>query len=283
MTIGFIGLGLMGGSFAKAIRSAHPEYTITACDKNQSVLEDAVLDGTITAGYLPSQTKDMLPQCDIVFVCLYPAGVAPFILEYEPFFKSGALITDIAGVKVKLSQDLKSFGRCDVDIILGHPMAGSEREGYTHANAEIFKGRNYIFMPLSSSKKENLTMLKSLASELGFTRLIETTPEIHDHKIAFTSQLCHVIASALVESAEDTEITAFGGGSFEDLTRIAMINAPLWTELFIENKNELLQHIEVFEQSLDHFKKSIIEDDSTVLIKSLEKVRTRRIEMARLK
>ncbi len=126
-------------------------------------------------------------------------------------------------------------------------------------------------------------MLKSLAADIGFTRIIETTAKIHDHKIAFTSQLCHVIASALVESAEDTEITAFGGGSFEDLTRIAMINAPLWTELFIENKEDLLHHIEVFEKSLNHFKKSIIEDDSTTLMRSLEKVRPRRIDMARLK
>ncbi len=283
MTIGFIGLGLMGGSFAKAIRSVHPGTVLTACDKNPSVLEDAVLDGTINTAYSPSQVKDMLALCDLVFVCLYPAAVAPFILEHQNEFKRGAVITDIAGVKVKLMQDLQSFSRSDVDIILGHPMAGSEREGYTHARADIFKGRNYIFIPLSSSKPESLQMLKNLASDIGFTRIIETTAEIHDHKIAFTSQLCHVIASALVESAEDTEITAFGGGSFEDLTRIAMINAPLWTELFIENKEDLLHHIEVFEKSLKHFKTSIENNSSGELKQSLEKVRTRRIAMARLK
>ncbi len=289
MIIGFMGLGLMGGSFAKAIRSARPESILYACDKNPSVLEDAVLDGTINAGYSPSQVKDMLPLCDLVFVCLYPAGVASFILEHQRDFKSGSVVTDIAGVKVKLAKELASFNRTDVSIILGHPMAGSEREGYTHASAEIFKGRNYIFIPVYSLREndtktlQDLTMLKNLAADIGFTRIIETTPEIHDHKIAFTSQLCHVIASALVESAEDTEITAFGGGSFEDLTRIAMINAPLWTELFIENKEELLQHIEVFEKSLEHFKKHITQGNSSELKQSLEGVRTRRIAMARLK
>ncbi len=283
MTIGFIGLGLMGGSFAKAIRSVHPEYTITACDTNQAVLEDAVLDGTVHTAFSPSQVKEMLAQCAVVYVCLYPARVASFILEHEKDFKSGSIITDIAGVKQNLVKELAAFKRSDVDIVLGHPMAGSEREGYSHASADIFKGRNYIFIPLPSSKMESLQLLKNLAADIGFTRIIETTAKVHDHKIAFTSQLCHVIASALVESAEDTEITAFGGGSFEDLTRIAMINAPLWTELFLENKTELLHHIEVFEKSLDQFKKYITNNSGDELKQSLEKVRTRRIDMARLK
>ena len=172
MTIGFIGLGLMGGSFAKAIRLVHPEYTITACDKNQAVLEDAVLDGTVNTAYPPSQVDDMLPLCDLIFICLYPAAVAPFILEHEKSFKSGAVITDIAGVKQNLVKELESFNRKDVDIVLGHPMAGSEREGYTHARADIFKGRNYIFIPLPSSKQESLHMLKSLAADIGFTLII---------------------------------------------------------------------------------------------------------------
>lgn len=282
MTIGFMGLGLMGGSLAKALRSVHPDYSLAACDKNPSVLEDAVLDGTINHVFSPSGVENMLPLCDVVFICLYPATVVPFILDHAPFFKSGSIITDIAGVKMNLVEQLSAFPRTDVDIVLGHPMAGSEREGYSHANAEIFKDRNYIFIPLPSTKKESLSILKKLATDIGFTHIIETSAAIHDHKIAFTSQLCHLIASALVESAEDTEITAFGGGSFEDLTRIAMINAPLWTELFIENKEQLLKHISVFEESLTHFKTTIKQSDSTALQQSLEKVRTRRIAMAKL-
>ncbi|MBQ2464372.1 MAG: prephenate dehydrogenase, partial [Treponema sp.] len=116
----------------------------------------------------------------------------------------------------------------------------------------------------------------------GFTRIVETDANVHDHKIAFTSQLCHVIASALVDSAEDTEVTAFGGGSFEDLTRIALINAPLWTELFLANKKELLGHIEKFQQSLEVLKNGIKNDDSGAIKSYLENVRVKRTAMSRI-
>ena len=170
-------------------------------------------------------------------------------------------------------------------------MAGSEREGFTHASSEIFKGRNYLFMdPIigyseysSSECQIALSTIKEIAIAIGFTRLIDTTPEIHDHKIAFTSQLCHVIASSLVDSAEDTDITAFGGGSYEDLTRIAMINAPLWTELFLSNKDELIRHISKFQDSLRELKDCIECSKKEDVVSYLENVRQRRISMAQPK
>ena len=119
-------------------------------------------------------------------------------------------------------------------------------------------------------------------TDLGFTRIIETDAQVHDHKIAFTSQLCHVIAAALVNSAEDTQITAFGGGSFEDLTRIAMINAPLWTELFAANKMELLGHIDSFQQSLSELRHHLETDNQQAMCQLLEGVRTKRIAMSRI-
>ncbi|MEE1000307.1 MAG: prephenate dehydrogenase dimerization domain-containing protein, partial [Treponemataceae bacterium] len=122
--------------------------------------------------------------------------------------------------------------------------------------------------------------LKEIATKIGFSRIIKTDAKIHDHKIAFTSQLCHVIASALVDSAEDTNVTAFGGGSFEDLTRIAMINAPLWTELFIADKDELLGHISEFQSSLESLKSAIENEDTEKLNGYLANVRSRRIAMA---
>ena len=128
--------------------------------------------------------------------------------------------------------------------------------------------------------KEALETLKEIATEIGFSRIIETDAKIHDHKIAFTSQLCHVIASALVDSAEDTNVTAFGGGSFEDLTRIAMINAPLWTELYIADKDELLGHISEFQSSLESLKSAIENEDSEKLNGFLSNVRSRRVAMA---
>ncbi|OJF77473.1 MAG: hypothetical protein BKP49_00310 [Treponema sp. CETP13] len=299
MIYGFIGMGLMGGSLAKAVRKyvVKDGDKIYGYDKRKSVLEDAMLDGTLDAMFVAKDFPDsalstMLLNCDLVYVCLYPEATLEFILRHQNDFKSDAIITDIAGVKQKLCAGLdKYFTRSDVTVIPGHPMAGSEREGYTHSNSEIFKGRNYIFITYKnhtieeeSQKRDvdpkKLEVLKSLARKIGFTNIIETTPKNHDHKITFTSQLCHVIASALVDSAEDTSITDFGGGSFEDLTRIAMINAPLWAELFTADKKELLDHIESFENSLDVLKKTIENEECENIKNILENVRKKRIEMA---
>lgn len=291
LTYGFVGLGLMGGSLAKAITKyvlAEENSTgkIYAMDKNPSSLEDAILEKTIERGFSERETKEMLSLCDVVFVCLYPKATGEFLAKYQDDFKSGAIVTDIAGVKGQLMENL-NWKRSDVAFVPGHPMAGNEREGFTHASAEIFQKRNYIFMEpvvggASSLEfgKNALETLKQLASSIGFGRIIETNAEIHDHKIAFTSQLCHVIASALVDSAEDTNVTAFGGGSFEDLTRIAMINAPLWTELFIADKKELVNHISEFQASLETIKAAIENEDSEKLNGYLSNVRSRRIAMA---
>lgn len=291
LTYGFVGLGLMGGSLAKAITKyvlAEENSTgkIYAMDKNPSSLEDAILEKTIERGFSERETKEMLSLCDVVFVCLYPKATGEFLAKYQDDFKSGAIVTDIAGVKGQLMENL-IWKRSDVAFVPGHPMAGNEREGFTHASAEIFQKRNYIFMEpvvggASSLEfgKNALETLKQLATSIGFGRIIETNAEIHDHKIAFTSQLCHVIASALVDSAEDTNVTAFGGGSFEDLTRIAMINAPLWTELFIADKKELVNHISEFQASLETIKAAIENEDSEKLNGYLSNVRSRRIAMA---
>ena len=291
LTYGFVGLGLMGGSLAKAITKyvlAEENSTgkIYAMDKNPSSLEDAILEKTIERGFSERETKEMLSLCDVVFVCLYPKATGEFLAKYQEDFKSGAIVTDIAGVKGQLMENL-NWKRSDVAFVPGHPMAGNEREGFTHASAEIFQKRNYIFIEpvvggASSLEfgKNALETLKQLASSIGFGRIIETNAEIHDHKIAFTSQLCHVIASALVDSAEDTNVTAFGGGSFEDLTRSAMINAPLWTELFIADKKELVNHISEFQASLETIKAAIENEDSEKLNGYLSNVRSRRIAMA---
>lgn len=286
LTYGFVGLGLMGGSLAKAIKehiliSSNSTGKIFACDSRIQTLEQAKKENTIDDFFPLENTKQMLNQCDIVFICLYPKATEEFIKNNISNFKENSIVTDIAGVKTHL---LKAFPqglgeKSLADFIPGHPMAGSEKEGYLHANGNIFSGRNYILMPYQTTKLDNLETLKQIITQIGFTNIIQTNSKTHDHKIAFTSQLCHVIASALVESAEDTEITQFGGGSFEDLTRIAMINAPLWTELFLSNKTELLSHIESFEKSLNQLKKQIQDDDSKKLQETLELVRAKRILM----
>jgi prephenate dehydrogenase len=287
LVYGFAGLGLMGGSLAKAVRAKILDLPasrgrIVALDSNPASLASAIESKIIDKAYPPDKASAMLASCDVVFICLYPATTIEFLKKHRDDFKRGALVSDISGVKTGIMTGLTEILREDVDFICGHPMAGSEKEGYHHASGRIFENRNYILMPHPANKAENLDFFKGLVNAIGFSRITETDYASHDHKIAFTSQLCHVIASALVESAEDTRITAFGGGSFEDLTRIAMINAPLWTELFLANRQELLAHINSFESALEHFKSLIGQSDGAALCESLENVRLKRMAMSRI-
>ena len=162
-------------------------------------------------------------------------------------------------------------------------MAGGDKEGYAHSTASMFINRNYILCPIEVNKDENLNLMRDFITEIGFSRITETTCSLHDYKIGFTSQLCHVIACALVDSAQDEEITAFGGGSFEDLTRIAMINAPLWTELFTSNKEKLVEHIENFESVVSQFKEAVKNEDKEKLMALMEESREKRLKMGSIR
>lgn len=284
LTYGIVGLGIMGGSFAKAIRlsvmsRAGASGKIIACNRSTGCLSMALSEGVVDMTYGSDRVHEMLPLCDVVFICLYPHATLDFLREHKACFKSGAIVTDISGVKGIFEKSLDEILRDDVDFIIGHPMAGGEKEGYAASSAGFFRGHNYILCPQPSNRAENLELMKSLIREMGFTRITETSCGIHDWKIGFTSQLCHVIASALVASADSPEVTMFGGGSFEDLTRIAMINAPLWTELFISNKEKLVSHIENFEAQLDALKSMIQGEQSEDLRNYLDDVRSKRLAM----
>lgn len=286
MTFGFVGLGLMGGSIAKAIKDKIDGSKIFALDINSTSIKNALDEKIIDRGFSPDETSLMLSLCDFVFICLYPKATLDFLVEHKLDFKSGSIITDISGVKTLIAENVfdseKNIVREDVDFILGHPMAGNEKEGYSASSGNIFEGRNYILMPHSTNSAASVCLMKELITKLGIKRIIETDYKTHDHKIAFTSQLCHVIASSLVDSAEDDKITAFGGGSYEDLTRIALINAPLWTELFLSNKKELLSMVNAFELSLNKIKTAIEKDDSDSLMEILKSVRQKRSEMNKI-
>jgi len=273
----------MGGAIALALRKSCgvAQERLFACDRNSEALTTAKQSGLIAQGWESDKAGEMLKLCDVVFLCLNPSVMINFLNKWEGSFKTGSLVTDIAGTKGSIAAAAEKF-REDVDFIPGHPMAGTHvRRDKTAPvdNSVDFTGKNYILTPISRNKNENLQFLKNLIYKMGFGTITEVTPGEHDRKIAFTSQLCHVIASALIDCEEDTAITRFGGGSFEDLTRIAMLNAPMWTELFIENSGALLDRIEQFEKSLDALKSLISGAQAAELEKRLILVRDRRTSM----
>jgi prephenate dehydrogenase len=281
-TVGIAGLGLMGGAIAMALRNLNGGGPargprILAFDRDGGTLGAAEEQGVIDGGF--SDGGEMLEQCDLVFLCLNPSTLLRFLESNMARFKQGALITDIAGIKVNIVNAVEKTLRPDLDFIPGHPMAGAEKGGFANAGLCDFKGKNYILTPLKRNKGENIEYLKDLIYRMGFGRITETSAEDHDRKIAFTSQLCHVIAASLIDCEQDREITRFGGGSFEDLTRIAMLNAPMWTELFIENKAELVKRIDQFEGSLNDIRALILDGDGEELKKRLAAVRERRSAM----
>jgi prephenate dehydrogenase len=276
-TVGIAGLGLMGGAVAMALRQIKPRR-ILACDINGDTLAAAKQSGLIDEGRLTPGV--MLGQCDVAFLCLNPSALIRFMEKNKTAFRPGMLITDIAGVKSAIVDYIEKNLREDLDFIPGHPMAGAEKGGFANAKLCNFHGKNYILTPLKRNKPENLDFIRDLIYRMGFARITETTAAEHDRRIAFTSQLCHVIAAALTDCTEDLEITRFGGGSFEDLTRIAKLNVPMWTELFIENRRELLERISLFEGSLGTLKNLIAGEREKELEEKLAQIRDRRMLMA---
>jgi prephenate dehydrogenase len=276
-----VGLGLMGGAIALALRKEKivwEQGRLLACDIDAGVIGAALGEGVIDEGFTVPET--MLGRCDVVFLCLNPSTLLRFMTQYMAAFRVGALLTDIAGIKGSIVAAMEQSLRDDLDFIPGHPMTGSEKGGFANAAHCNFHGKNYILTPLARNKPENLSFLKALIHRMGFSRVTETTGLDHDKKIAFTSELCHVIAAALIDCEPDTSITRFGGGSFEDLTRIAMLNVPMWTEIFLENRVELLARISRFEGSLSKLKGLIANEQREELETNLYAVRKRRAAMS---
>ena len=287
LNFGIIGLGIMGGSIARSIREnilneKSSLGKIYAFDINQASLDLAKNENIIDQGFSKDDVKNMLQLCDVVFICLYPKKTIEFLKANKENFKTGSVITDISGGK-SIYDNMEEVFPTNADFVLGHPMAGGEKEGFANSNGNYFINHNYIIIPQERNKPESITLIENLVTAMKFSRITKTDCKTHDEKIGFTSQLCHVVASAMVESAEDPSITSFGGGSFEDLTRIAMINAPLWTELFLSNKVALLKHIKSFISKMQEFETLIQNEDAQQLEDLLKDVRKKRIEMNELR
>lgn len=274
LNITIVGLGLMGGSFAKALKPLKPK-NVWAIDIDGDALGEGVKLSIIDRGYL--NPKQPLQDSDIVIICLYPTLVKPFIEANKDNFKKDSIITDVTGVKIGMMNDINSVIREDVDFVFGHPMAGREKKGLEYSSAQVFQGANYIITPNQRNKIENIETIKWIAKNVGFKKVIELSPQKHDEVIAFTSQLPHVLAVALVNSDDlNIDTGSVVGDSYRELTRIAQINSELWTELFIGNKINLVEKIEILQENIEKIKNSILEEDSESLKEEFEESSSRR-------
>lgn len=277
LNITVVGLGLIGGSYAMAIRELNPKK-LYAVDIDEEAIHDAEKNGIIDKGYVNADIP--LKESDLVIICLYPKLVKNFIKDNIQHFKNGAVITDVTGIKGRFIEEVNQILREDLDFVFGHPMAGREQKGLKFASKEVFKGANYIITPTERNKEENIKFLEELIRKIGFRNVVRISPEKHDKIIGFTSQLPHVIAVSLVNSDElGIDTGSYTGDSYKELTRIAQINSELWTELFMGNKDNLIKEIEVFQENIAMVKNAIINEEKSLLTELLEKASKKRKEM----
>ena len=258
MKILIVGLGLIGGSYAEAL--SKKGYEVGAIDQKQEAIDFALHKGYIASGKT-SVDKDYVGKFDIVVFALYPHAFVEWIEKYQNCLKSGAIVTDVTGVKGGVVCDVQNALRKDVEFIAAHPMAGRECSGVENANAEIFEGANYLVVPTEKNTQEAIELCKDLGRELGFKHISELSVKQHDETVGFLSHLTHCIAVSLMVCKESGDLADYTGDSFRDLTRIAKINDEMWSELFLLNKDEIVEQMNLFEQHFGKLKECIQNDD----------------------
>lgn len=260
MNIAIIGLGNIGGSFALAIKANIPDADIYAIDIDAAVIEKAKKQQLIKDG--SQDFKDIIPQADLIIFAVYPKLLVQLVKDYAPYLKEGCIITDVTGVKTSIIGEVEPLLPDHTDFVFGHPMAGRENRGLEFSSREVFIGANYLITPTPRNKEKNIDFLKNFVKELEFGNISVITPDFHDEVIGFTSQLAHVIAISLINSDDAARNTKkYTGDSYRDLTRITNINEKLWPELFMMNKQHLLNHIDNFQTQLDKLYAAIQSDD----------------------
>ena len=254
-----VGLGLMGGSYARALKRLG--YHVIAIDQKQSSIDFALENGLIDRGYAWVEPA-AVQSADAVIFALYPGAFRQWIEEYQQLFKPGALLTDVTGVKGCVVYDIQAMLRQDVEYIAAHPMAGREVYGVENSDDRIFHDANYIVTPTDKNTPEAVEWCKSLGRILGFRHIAELSPEEHDEMIGFLSQLTHCIAIALMTCNDNQNLVEYTGDSFRDLTRIARINENMWSELFLRNKPALLRQMDAFAAEFRTLRDLLAADDA---------------------
>ena len=238
-----VGLGLMGGSYAKGLKRIG--YKILAIDKNEESIKFALENNIIDEGASTPEPA-LIKKADTIIFALYPHVFINWIKDNQKYFKPGIKITDVTGVKSGVVYEIQNILRDDVEFIPSHPMAGREVYGVQNSDDSIFHNANYIVTPTPKNTKEAINWCSDLGRLLGFRKVSVLSPEEHDQMIGFVSQLTHVIAVALMDCNNNSKIVDYTGDSFRDLTRIANINEKMWSELFLMNKQPLLDQMDSF-------------------------------------
>ena len=253
-----VGLGLLGGSYARALKRFG--FHISAITKEQSSVDYAIKEQIIDRGSTQLDAE-MIGEADLVIFALYPRVFVEWIRENQGLLKSGALITDVTGVTRSIVYQIQEMLRSDVEFIAAHPMAGREVSGVENSTDKMFVGANYIVTPTEKNTPEAIQTCVELGRLLGFSNVTTLSPEEHDEMIGFLSQLTHCIAITLMTCNDKEDMEKFTGDSFRDLTRIARINDLMWSELFVANKDVLLDQMNLFMDKFNELKSMLENED----------------------
>lgn len=257
MKIGVVGLGLIGGSFCRAIK-AKTNHQCLGMDRDSGTLQEALKVGAID-GILEVQG---LQDCDLIIVCLHPKQTIAFLTEHAGDFKKDGIVIDSCGIKTAVVEAAENLlGQNGVTFIGTHPMAGREFSGFAYSLPDLYEGASFIMTPMPDTDAEKLKTVKDLAKALGFSRIVITDCRTHDETIAFTSQIAHVISNAYVKSPTLQNQSGFSAGSFQDLSRVAKLNEDMWTDLFLMNREPLLFELDTIMKYLQEYREVLERQD----------------------
>ena len=274
MIVGILGLGLIGGSLARAYSKAG--HTVFACEKDESMLSFAQLAGVIRAPL----TQDNLSSCDLILLAIYPGGSASWLEENAHLVNQNALVLDCCGIKREICQRCfplaKKYG---FTFVGAHPMAGSHYSGFKYSRSNLFQGAPMVLVPPRFDDMALLERVKDALSPCNFGFFSVTTAEEHDKMIAFTSQMPHILSNGFIKSPTAKSHKGFSAGSYKDLTRVAWLNPQMWAELCMENRDNVLFELESYIQSLQAYYTALQEQDLKTLVKLLDEGKRRKEEV----
>lgn len=274
MTVGILGLGLIGGSLARAYAKA--ENTVYAWDKDESILSFAQLAGVVTA---PLTTENII-SCDLILLSVYAAASATWLEDNAQYISKSALVIDCCGIKEEVCRRCFPVAeRYGFTFIGGHPMAGSHHSGFKYSRSNLFQGAPMVIVPPRFDDPLLLQRVKDALAPCGFKSFSVTTAKAHDEMIAFTSQMPHIISNAYIKSPTALSHSGFSAGSYKDLTRVAWLNPQMWSELFLSNRENVLKELDILIDSLKTYRNAIHTQDAKQLIALLDEGRKRKEEV----